>query len=216
MTAAAAPWLLAGIPLAGALLSLFAWANAARLRTSAVLVSAITFGAAIGLTGRLASPPEGALLLYLLPVAACVSLLGQPLHHDHRLSWVATLLLLGLGLGVLALPTIGGPLFLMLLLGCLIALLYRYHTPLWPISWLGIGTYGFGAMCAAVSMIAGRPFSAAAQRSCRSSRFMKGMSHRSRGCRAAFLRSSCSCCLPSDCTAWPRSFPRRLGPSRGS
>ena len=162
MTAAAAPWLLAGIPLAGALLSLFAWANAARLRTSAVLVSAITFGAAIGLTGRLASPPEGALLLYLLPVAACVSLLGQPLHHDHRLSWVATLLLLGLGLGVLALPTIGGPLFLMLLLGCLIALLYRYHTPLWPISWLGIGTYGFGAMCAAVSMIAGRPFSAAA------------------------------------------------------
>src|SRR5439155_18835739 len=105
MTAAAAPWLLAGIPLAGALLSLLAWGNAARLRTSAVLVSAITFGAAIGLTGQLASPPEGALLLNLLPVAACESLLGKPLHHDHRLSWVATLLLLGMGLRVQALPT---------------------------------------------------------------------------------------------------------------
>ena len=48
--------------------------------------------------------PEGFLPLYLLPLTAVISLLGQPVHPDHRLSWVMTLAVLGLGLCVLTEP----------------------------------------------------------------------------------------------------------------
>jgi len=154
------PWLVTGIPLLGALLCLAVWSNPDRLKVSAVLVSIVSLGANVGLSGLLPTPPEGLLLLYLLPIAASVSLLGQPLHRDHRLSWITTVLFLGLGLGVLTNPALVGRMCLLALLGSLIALLYRHHTALWPISWWGIGTYGFGALCAGVSVIAGPPLSA--------------------------------------------------------
>jgi len=156
------PWLLTGIPLLGSLLCLAAWSNPGRLKVSAILVSIVSLGANTGLVGLLPAPPEGQLLLYLLPFAACVSLLGQPAHRDHRLSWVMILLLLGLGLGALTSPTIIGRMFLLTLLGSLIALLYRHHTPMWPISWWGIGTYGLSALCVGISVIAGPPLSLAA------------------------------------------------------
>ncbi len=154
--------LLSGIPLLGALLSFAVWSNPHRLKVSTIIWSIMSLAANVGLAGRLTTPPEGPLLLYLLPVAACASLLGQPVHRDHRLSWIMTLLFLGLGLGVLTSPNIVGQIFLLMLLGSLIVLLYRHHTPLWPISWWGIGTYGGGALCVGVSVIAGPPLSAMA------------------------------------------------------
>jgi NADH-quinone oxidoreductase subunit M len=162
MAGAVTPWLPAGVPLLGAVLTLAVWSNPDRLKVSAILVSIVSLGANIGLSGSLPTPPEDPLLLYLLPLSACVSLLGQPVHRDHRLSWIVTLLFLGLGLGVLTNPSILGQFFLLMLLGSVIVLLYRYHTALWPISWWGIGTYGFGALCVAISVVAGPPLSAAA------------------------------------------------------
>jgi NADH-quinone oxidoreductase subunit M len=41
-------------------------------------------------------------------------------------------------------------------------LLYRHHSALWPISWWGIGTYGLGALCAALSLAADAPQSSVA------------------------------------------------------
>jgi NADH-quinone oxidoreductase subunit M len=154
--------LLTGVPLLGSLLSLTVWSKPDRLKVSAIIWSIMSLAANVGLAGRLTTPPEGPLLLYLLPLAACASLLGQPVHRDHRLSWIMTLLFLGLGLGVLTNHTVAGRMFLLVLLGSLIVLLSRHHTPLWPISWWGIGTYGLGALCVGVSVIAGPPLSAVA------------------------------------------------------
>lgn len=154
------PWLVAGIPLLGALLCLAVWSNPGRLKVSAFLVSMVSLGANAGLSGLLPTLPEGPLPFYLLPIAAGVSLLGQPLHQDHRLSWIMTVLFLGLGLGVLTNPNLVGRMFLLALFGSLIVLLHRHHTALWPISWWGIGTYAFGAVCVGVSALAGPPFSA--------------------------------------------------------
>ncbi len=156
------PWLVTGIPLGGALLCLAVWSNTLRLKVSAIFVSIVSLGANAGLSGLLPSPPEGLLLLYLLPIAAGVSLLGQPLHQDHRLSWIMTVLFLGLGLGVLTNSNLAGRMFLLALLGSLAVLLYRHHTALWPISWWGIGTYGFGFLCVGISVLAAPPFSAGA------------------------------------------------------
>jgi NADH-quinone oxidoreductase subunit M len=162
MDAAVTPWLPAGVPLLGSLLSLAVWSKPDHLKVSAIIWSIMSLAANVGLAGQLTTPPEGLLLLYLLPFAACVSLLGQPVHQNHRLSWITTLLFLGLGLGVLTSYNVVGQMFLLVLLGALIVLLYRHHTPLWPISWQGIGIYGFGALCVGLSVVTGPPLSAMA------------------------------------------------------
>lgn len=156
------PWLLAGIPLVGALASAAFWSNPERLKLSSVIWSVISFGSVLGFSGQLATPPEGFLPLYLLPLTAVISILGQPAHEDHRLSWITTLVFLGLGLCALTSQDFSGQVALILLLVLTVILLYRYHTSLWPISWWGIGTYGLAACCAALSLIAGPPLSSVA------------------------------------------------------
>ena len=156
------PLLPGGIPLLGALLSLVAWSRPNGLKYCLITVSLISLGSIIGLSGHLATPPEGLLLLYLLPLAACASLLGQPVHRTHRSAWVMTLVFLGLGLGVLTNRNAVGQICLLMLLGLIVFLLYRHHTPLWPMSWWGIGVYGLGAVSVVVSTVADPPFSAVA------------------------------------------------------
>lgn len=151
--------LLTGIPLLGAAFSFVVWSKPDHLRNWSVIVSVMSLAAAVGLSGDLTAPPEGLLLVYLLPVAACASLLGQPAHQDYRLSWVMTLLFLGLGTGVLTSQNLLGPMALMLLLGLAVVLLYRHHTELWPISWWGIGAIGLAALCVAISVVAAPPLS---------------------------------------------------------
>ena len=77
------------------------WSNPHRLKLSAIVWSIISFGAIVGLSGQLLTPPEGLLPLYLLPLAAAASALGQPVHENHRLSWIMTLVCLGFGVGAL-------------------------------------------------------------------------------------------------------------------
>jgi NADH-quinone oxidoreductase subunit M len=155
-------WLLAGTPLLGALASLAFWSHPDRVKLSSLIWSIVSFGTVIWFSVELVPPPEGFLPFYLLPLTAAISILGQPIHEDHRLPWIMTLLLLGLGLCMLTTRSIAAPVALMLILSITAFLLYRYHTALWPMSWWGIGTYGLGTLCAGASIVTAPPFSSGA------------------------------------------------------
>ena len=159
MNGALIPLLLAGVPLFGALASLAVRSNPDRLKLSSIIWSVISFGAIVGLSGWLVTPPESLLPLYLLPLAAVASLLGQPVHENHRLSSIMTLVCLGLGVGTLTGRDVSGQLFQMALLVSVIVLLYRHHTALWPISWWGIGSFGLAVVCVGISLVGDPPVS---------------------------------------------------------
>src|SRR5215831_14979815 len=110
------PWLLAGIHLLGVLACLPFHSDPGRLKQSAVVWALISLGAVVACAGRMAVPPEGLLPLYLLPLAATISILGQPVHEQHRLSWMLTLLFLGLGMSALSVRPLISLLSLTLLL----------------------------------------------------------------------------------------------------
>ncbi|MBA5866810.1 MAG: hypothetical protein GDA67_08985 [Nitrospira sp. CR1.3] len=137
-----------GIPLVGALLSFACWSIPDWLKVCAIATAVVSLGAIGGLAGFLAGPTEGFLFLVLLPLAAVVSLLGQPVHPLYRSSSVMTLLFLGLGLGVLTQNGPVGHILLATIGGLIGLLLYRHHSPLWPMSWWGIGTFGFSMVMA--------------------------------------------------------------------
>ena len=162
MTNAFIPWLLAGIPFAGALVCLALWSDAYRVKMSAIVWSVISFAASVGLADRLPTPPDGLLPLYVLPLAAVISALGQPVHENHRLSWTMTLVFLSLGMGVLTAGNPFGLLCLVSLMLIIMFLLYRHHTTLWPISWWGIGSFAVGVGGAGISLMAGPPISSVA------------------------------------------------------
>lgn len=162
MDGALIPWLLAGIPVLGILAGLPFRSSADRFKWSCVAWAVISLGSVVALAGSIDVPSEGLLPLYLLPLAATISVLGQPVHEQHRQSWMFTLLFLGLGLSAL---TSGPPISLLslsLLLVLIAALLYRHHSALWPRSWWGIGAYSLGALCAAMSVTIDAPWSSIA------------------------------------------------------
>ncbi|UVT15782.1 MAG: hypothetical protein H8K04_18600 [Nitrospira sp.] len=156
------PWLCAGIPFAGALVCLACWSDPYRVKMCAIISSVISLASITGVANRLPTLPDGLLPLYLLPIAAVVSALGQPVHENHRLSWTMTLVCLGLGMAVLTGGNSIGPLCLISLMLIIMFLLYRHHTTLWPISWWGIGSFGVGVAGAALSLAAGPPISSVA------------------------------------------------------
>jgi len=159
MDGALISWLLAGIPLLGGLACLPFRSDPERLKQSAVVWTLVSLASVAGCASQIEMPAEGLLPLYLLPLAATISILGQPVHEQHRHSWVLTLFFLGLGLSALS----GAPpialLSTTLLLALVASLLYRHHSALWPRSWWGIGAYGIGALCAATSAAADAPLS---------------------------------------------------------
>lgn len=156
------PWLLAGIPLLGALASLPFRSDPERLKRSCIAWTVLSLVSVAGCADRVEMPAEGLLPLYLLPLAAAISILGQPVHEQHRFSWMCTLVLLGFGLSVVSGPPPITPVIVALLLALIAGLLYRHHSALWPRSWWGIGAYGLGASCAVLSAAADDPLSALA------------------------------------------------------
>ena len=156
------PWLLTGIPLLGVLASLPFRSDPERLKWSAIVWGVICLGSVVGFAGQVAMPPEGLLPLYLLPLAAIISILGQPVYEEHGPSWMLTLLILGLGQSVVSSPPPLSLLSLTLLLILIAVLLYRHHSALWPRSWWGIGAYSLGAAFAVVSVAADPPLSSVA------------------------------------------------------
>lgn len=131
-------WLATCIPLIGAVAGRMLWEDLPQLKKSCVIWSLITVVPILKLRTNL---PEGALLLSLLPIVAMISLLGQPVQKEHRLSWLMTLVCLGLGIGGIVHPAPLDHLFLLTLLATITGLLVRHHTILWPISWWGISQF---------------------------------------------------------------------------
>ncbi len=155
-------WFLSGLPLLGALTSLLFWSKPARLKLASVVWSVVSLGSIVWFSGQLVIPPEGLLPLYLLPLTAMISMLGQPPHADHRPSWIMTLVLLGLGICVVTTQPPVSAVASMLSFSAIAVLLYGHHSVLWPMSWWGIGMYALGAVCAALSLVAAAPISSVA------------------------------------------------------
>ena len=156
------PLLLAAVPIIGAILGLIVWSQPDKLRTWSVIVTGLSLLAVIGMSGHITERTEGQLFLYLLPLAAGISLLGGPVHLQNRLSWVLTPLFLGLGLGILTSQQAVSQIALVVLFGLITFLLYWHHNPFWPRSWWGIGAYGLGTLCAGLTAITSPPVSALA------------------------------------------------------
>ena len=89
------------VPLLGGLLGFTVWSQPAKLKMWLILVTILSLVLAFALSDQLTTSVGGTLLLYLLPLAACVSLLVKLNSHDDQLSLLMTVLLLGLGLGAL-------------------------------------------------------------------------------------------------------------------
>jgi NADH-quinone oxidoreductase subunit M len=157
-----APLLLAAVPIVGAMLGLAVWSQPVKLKVWSIVVTGLSLLAVMGMSGHVAETIEGQIFLYLLPLAAGISLLGGPVHLQHRLSWVLTLLFLGLGLGILTSHQVVGQVAVAVLLGLITFLLYWHHNPLWPRSWWGICVFGLGSLCAGLAAIASPPVSAMA------------------------------------------------------
>jgi NADH-quinone oxidoreductase subunit M len=155
-------WLPVAIPLAGAALGFASWSKPRALKFWALLVSVASLATLIVLAGQPVGSITGMPLLALLPIAAFLSLLGQPPHEDNRAAWIMTLLLLGLGLGVVVGRDGMGMILLTFLLVLLVALLYRYRVLSVSHLWQGIGIYGFGVIGLIVALIATSPVSAVA------------------------------------------------------
>ncbi|MBS0152246.1 MAG: hypothetical protein JSR31_15040 [Nitrospira sp.] len=149
-------WLATCIPLIGALAGRMLWEDLSQLKQSCVIWSLISVVPILKLQTNL---PEGALLLALLPIVAVISLLGQPVQKDHRLSWVMTLVCLGLGIGSIVHPAPLSHLFLLALLMTMTGLLVHHHTILWPISWWGISLFCLAALGALVTVMTNPPLS---------------------------------------------------------
>jgi len=149
MDTAMASYCLAGLPLVGACLCAALWGNAGRVKTASIVLALLSFSSVAGLTRFLIVSPEGLVFAYLLPRVACASILGQPRHPEHRLSWILTLVYLGLGLGTLTNQGFTGRLTLLIVFVLTAGLLYRHHTALWPMSWWGLGAFVFGGLCVA-------------------------------------------------------------------
>jgi NADH-quinone oxidoreductase subunit M len=132
------------------------------LKLWALAVSLASLAALVVWPGQPIGTTVGAPLLVLLPIAAFLSLLGQPPHEDNRAAWIMTLLVLGLGLGVLAARDGMGLILLALLLVVLVALLYRYRALSVSHLWQGIGMYGFGVISLVTALGAAPPVSAVA------------------------------------------------------
>jgi len=162
MTDMLVPWVLAGIPLAGALVCLAFGSDPYRVRMCAIGSSVISLAVTAVVANRLSIQSDGFLPLYLLPIAAVVATLSQPVHEHHRLSWTLTLIFLGLGMAVLTGGNTFGPLCLISIMLMIMFLLYRHHTRLWPISWWGIGSFGVGVVGASLALVAGPPVSSVA------------------------------------------------------
>ena len=152
-------WLSTAVPLIGALAGRMFWRDPQQLKKSCLIWSILSL-APIAASG--VAVPEGPLLLYLLPIAAVISLLGQPTHKDHRSSWLMTLVCLGLGIGVIVHHDLFSHLFLLALLATTISLLVHHHTTLWPISWWGISLFGLACVSVIIAAFTDPPTSSSA------------------------------------------------------
>ncbi|MBI4002486.1 MAG: hypothetical protein HY348_11970, partial [Nitrospira defluvii] len=156
------PWLLLAIPALGSTLSLLLWSSLHRMKTWALLTTVASLLAMMGLSWTLNEPLAELPFLCLLPVAAFLSLLGQPRHPDNRLAWLMTQVLLGLGLGILTSQEPARSFLLVILLGLLCGLLSRSLPGALPETWRGLASYGLGVTSTLLALVLPAPASTVA------------------------------------------------------
>ena len=156
------PWLLIAIPCMGAVLSLPWWSSLHRLKTGALLTAMASLLASMALSWELHESLPGMPFLCLLPLTVFLSLLGQPLHQDNRTAWLATLVLLGLGLGILTGQGMTRLIMVVTLLGLFCGVIFRYRNGVIPDVWRALATYGLGMASAILSLFLPAPASTVA------------------------------------------------------
>jgi NADH-quinone oxidoreductase subunit M len=154
--------LLVAIPVLGAALGLLMCSKPQALKAWLLLATLVSFGSIGWASGKLHVQAGGLPLLWLLPLTACVTLLGQPAHRSLCLAWLLTLLLLGLGLGVLACEAPLSLIFFLLLLTLVGLMLFHYRHQAAFDAWCGIGTVGLGMLGVIVALIVTPPLSSIA------------------------------------------------------
>ena len=156
------PWLLMTISALGSVLCLLVWSSLRRMKICALMTTMTSLLVAMGLPWTLNEPLADWPFLFLLPVTAFLSLLGQSRHPAHRLAWVATLVLLGLGLGILTSQEPARRFLLVILLGLLCALLARSLRDAMPETWRGLASYGLGIVSTLLTLVLPVPSSTVA------------------------------------------------------
>lgn len=151
------PVVLLAVPVVGALLSALLWSTPREPKTWLLLTTLATLLTIGGMTLYTGVLPTNLSLLCLLPVAAFISLLGQPLHLPHRQAWVHSITMLGLCLAAISASGRIQWVFIALTFLALLGLLARVRsagatTPTWA-----VGTYGLGAAVAAIAALAPSP-----------------------------------------------------------
>jgi NADH-quinone oxidoreductase subunit M len=147
-------WLLVAIPCLGAVLSLLWWSSLRRIKVWALFTTVVALLGTIAFSTDLNNPFISMPVLCLVSLTAFLSLLGQPLHQKNRLAWSMTLVLLGLGLGILTVRDVLLDVLLAGLLGLLCWLVYRHQrAPAASHPWAESATYGFGMVSALLSLI---------------------------------------------------------------
>lgn len=153
---------LVAVPVVGAALGFLFWSRPGMLKAWVLLVTGASLLTVAAMHGRFTGPAEGMVLLYLFPIMAFLSLLGQPVHQDGRVSWMMTLLLLGAGLGALVGGGRPGPIATAGVIGLVTLLIHRSGTSSGaPYRW-AMSTFGLGMASLVVSLVAAQPVSSVA------------------------------------------------------
>jgi NADH-quinone oxidoreductase subunit M len=156
--------LLVAIPAFGSGVGLLMRGKPHALKVCVLLATIGTLGLIViqWASGMSPEKPTALLLLALLPLSAFFTLLGQPAHRSLCASWLLTLLLLGLGLGILAFEAPLSLIFFFLVLA-LVGLLFfqaRHRAGL-DVRW-GIRTLALGMLGVSIGATAAPPVSSIA------------------------------------------------------
>jgi NADH-quinone oxidoreductase subunit M len=134
------------------------------LKVCVLLATVVTLGLVVmaWLSGTLPEKSAAVPLLALLPLAAFFTVLGQPAHRSLCVPWLTTLLLLGLGLGVLAYDALLSMIFFFLILAVVGLLFFQArHRAGVDVRW-GIGTIALAMLGIVIGAAAGPPISSIA------------------------------------------------------
>jgi NADH-quinone oxidoreductase subunit M len=153
------------IPIAGAAVGLLMWKNVQALKVCLLVTTLISLVSIVALATTSEIPlPEGRglLLLLLLPTTTFVTMLGQPAHRSLRVPWLLSLVLTGLGLGVLSFEAPLSLIFFLLVLAVVGLMFFQYARLPKVNAMLSIGTIVFGILSLIVAGITTPPVSSIA------------------------------------------------------
>ncbi len=153
---ATAPFVVAAVPLAGALVGLGLLNRPPALRVWVLLTTMVSLGS-VGWSLGQASRPAALPFLILLPLMAFLTLLGQPAQRRLGSAWLLTLLFLALSLGALAFAGPVGDLCYAGFLGVLGLALWHFRGESSSPIWSGLATVTGGALAAALGLAIGPP-----------------------------------------------------------